>query len=59
MLARAKKVAALIVEEIAKPVAVVALPHNLRAALADLGAELIEINQRLDKLGKVKSDGES
>jgi hypothetical protein len=48
MLARAKKIAAVILAETTTPAACVAIPHNLRAALADLAAELVEVNQRLD-----------
>jgi len=48
MLARAKKIAAVILAETTTPAAVVAIPHNLRAALADLAAELVEVNQRLE-----------
>jgi len=44
--------------ETSKPVAIVALPHALRAALADLAAELIELNQRLDTLER-KLNGEN
>ena len=58
MLARAKRVATAIMLETSKPVAIVALPHALRAALADLAAELIELNQRLDTLER-KLNGEN
>ena len=59
MLARAKKIAAVILAETTTPAACIAVPHNLRAALADLAAELIEINQRLALLenGKGNPDG--
>jgi len=50
MLARAKTIARVILAETATPAAVMAVPHNLRAALSDLAAELVEVNQRLDLL---------
>jgi hypothetical protein len=49
-LARAKKIAAVILAETATPAAVMVLSHNLRGALADLAAELVEVNQRLEIL---------
>jgi hypothetical protein len=54
MLARAKKIAAVILAETTTPAAVVAIPHNLRGALADLVAELCEVNHRLDLLENSK-----
>jgi len=48
MLARAKSIAKIILDETATPAAVGLIPHNLRAALADLAAELVEVNHRLD-----------
>ena len=59
MLARAKKIAAVILAETTTPAAVGFIPHNLRAALADLAGELVELNQRLDLLenSKGKPDG--
>jgi hypothetical protein len=50
MLSRAKKIGELLLRELAKPAVVLALPHDVRAALSDLPAELIELNQRLTKL---------
>jgi hypothetical protein len=59
MLARAKKIAAVILAETTTPAACIAVPRDLRAALAGLAAELIEINQRLALLenGKGNPDG--
>ena len=54
MLARAKKIAAVVLAETTTPAACVAIPHNLRAALADLAAELVEMNHRLDLLEQPK-----
>jgi hypothetical protein len=50
MLTRAKKIGGLILRELQNPAVVIALPHDIRAALADLPAELIEMNQRLDRV---------
>jgi len=50
MLARAKSIAAVILAESTTPRAMVVLSHNLRGALMDLAAELVELNQRLDLL---------
>ena len=55
-LARAKKIAAVILAETNTPAAVLVLSHNLRGALADLAAELCEVNHRLDLLQKWKGD---
>jgi hypothetical protein len=54
MLTRAKLISKLILAETATPSATLMLSHNLRALLADLAAELIEINQRLDLLENLK-----
>jgi hypothetical protein len=56
MLARAKKIAAVILSETATPAAVMVLSHNLRAALMDLAAELVDLNQRLDLVEQSKGD---
>jgi hypothetical protein len=50
MLNRAKRIAADLTRQLARPIVVASVPHELRGALADLSAELIEINQRLDTL---------
>lgn len=55
-LTRAKKIAAVILAEATTPAAVMFLSHNLRGALSDLAAELIEVNQRLDLLENSKGD---
>lgn len=57
MLSRAKKIAGLVAQSIASPAMILALPHDVHAALADLGPELIELNQRLEKLER-DDDGE-
>lgn len=54
-LKRAKSIAAVILAETTQPGVVTMLSHNLRGALSDLAAELIELNQCLDLLEK-KSD---
>jgi hypothetical protein len=54
LLTRAKKIAAVILAETTTPAACIAVPHNLRAALADLAGELVELNQRLDLLEHLK-----
>jgi hypothetical protein len=56
MLSRAKRIAAVILAETTTPAAVVVLSHNFRAALADLAAELVETNQRLDLLENSKGN---
>lgn len=58
MLARAKKIAAVILAETTTPAAVGFLSHNLRGALADFAAELTELNQRLDLLENSKGNSD-
>jgi len=58
MIGRAKRIASATAKALSNPLVVATLPHDLQAALADLGAELVEINQRLEKLEGV-NDGES
>jgi hypothetical protein len=50
-LMRAKSIAARIAGELAAPRALV-MPHAWRGLLADLAGELVELNQRLDRLEK-------
>jgi hypothetical protein len=54
MLSRAKKIAAVILAETTTPAAARFMPHNWRAVLADLAAELVELNHRLDVLENSK-----
>jgi len=48
MLNRAKKIAAELTRQLARPMIVATVPHEVRGLMADLSAELIELNQRLD-----------
>jgi len=60
MLNRAKKIAAELTRQLARPVIVATVPHEVRGLMADLAAEVIEINQRLDVLERLaffKRDG--
>ena len=50
MLARAKNIAAVIVQLLSRPMIAMAVSRDERGALLDVGAELIELNQRLDKM---------
>ena len=56
MRGRAKRIQGLIALALAQPLVTATLPHGVRAALADLSAELLEINERLEKLEAV-NDG--
>lgn len=49
---RSKRLAALVLRVLQRPAVLVALSHDERAALSDLIGELIELNQRLDRLEK-------
>ena len=50
MRSRVKRIQGLIALALAQPLVTATLPHDVRAALADLSAELIEINERLDAI---------
>lgn len=58
MIDRAKKIGATVARALADPRMMLALPHDARAALADISAELIELNQRLEKLERAKDGGD-
>lgn len=47
---RSKQLAALVLKVLQRPVVLMALSHDERAALSDLVGELIEVNQRLDTI---------
>lgn len=53
-LTRTKRIAGIVLTETTTPAAMMVLSHNLRGALADLAAELIELNQRLALLENSK-----
>jgi hypothetical protein len=53
MLNRVKKIAAELTRQLSRPMVVATLPHELRGLLADLSAELIELNQRLDRVERL------
>jgi len=56
MLNRAKKIAAELMRQLARPMVVATVPHELRGLAADISAELIEVNQRLENLERKLSD---
>lgn len=58
MLDRAKRIAAVILAESTRPAVLAVMSHNMRGALADLAAELVEINQRLNLLEKTRDEQE-
>lgn len=49
-LERSKRLGALVLRALGRPAVLVALSHDERAALSDLVAELIELNQRLERV---------
>ena len=48
MIGRAKRIAAQVARSLRDPLVVATVPHDLRAALADVGAEFVELNQRME-----------